>query len=154
VSTPRIAIVQLKVSNLQEISATLGFGIAEGLVSHLARRLTSWNEDRGLVARVDTAAFAVALQLPEGMEAMEVARELRAHSSEPFTTAGITLQAAVVLGVALAPRDGANATEALRCAHAALEAAILQQTNIAGFASSSAGQRAAVPALPAKDADG
>jgi diguanylate cyclase (GGDEF)-like protein len=134
---PRIAIVQLMVTNLQEISATLGFEIAEGLVSHLAQQLTSWNEGRGMVARLDTAAFAVAMELPQGMDATEVAQHLRAHSSAPFTTAGITLHATVVLGVALAPRDGANATEALRCAHAALEAAILQNTSIASFASSS-----------------
>jgi diguanylate cyclase (GGDEF)-like protein len=134
---PRIAVVQLLVTNLQEISATLGFVIAESLVSHLAQQLTTWNDTRGLVARIDTAAFAVAIELPQGVDAMAVAQQLREQSSAPLTTAGITLQAAVVLGVALAPRDGASAAEALRCAHAAIEAATLQRTSIAGFAVSS-----------------
>lgn len=137
VQPPPLAIVQLMVTNLQEISATLGFEIAEGLVRHLTQQLASWNEGRGLVVRLDTASFAVAMELPHGIDATGVAQQVRAHSSAPFTTAGITLHAAVVLGVALAPRDGANATEALRCAHAALEAAILQRTSIASFAQSS-----------------
>jgi diguanylate cyclase len=131
---PRIAVVQLVVSNLQEISATLGFEIAERLVANLARQLAEWNEDRGLVARLDSAAFAVALELPQGMEAASLAQELRERCSAPFTTAGIMLQATVVLGVAVAPRDGATATEALRCAHAAIEAATLQRASIASFA--------------------
>jgi diguanylate cyclase (GGDEF)-like protein len=136
-ATPRIAIIQLVVTNLQEISATLGFEIAERLVGHLAQQLTTWNDSRGLVARIDTAAFAVAIELPPGGDATAVAQQLREESSAPLTTAGITLQAAVVLGVALAPRDGATATEALRCAQAAIEAATLQRTSIASFAVSS-----------------
>ncbi|MEO8313539.1 MAG: phosphodiesterase [Pseudomonadota bacterium] len=131
---PRIAVLQLVITNLQEISATLGFDMAERLVSHLSQQLTAWNDERGLVARLDTAAFAVAIALPEKANAMEMAQQLRDQSIAPFTTAGITLQAVVVLGVAIAPRDGATATEALRCAQAAIEAATMQRTSIAGFA--------------------
>jgi len=55
----------------------------------------------------------VALELPAGMEAAEMARQLRECSGAPFTTAGIMLNAAVVLGVAMAPDDGATASEVL-----------------------------------------
>ncbi|MEO6079516.1 MAG: EAL domain-containing protein [Steroidobacteraceae bacterium] len=134
---PRIVVIQLVVTNLQEISATLGFEIAERLVNHLAQQLTAWNDGRGLVARLDTSAFAVAIDLPEGKDAEDVARQLQGLSSAAFTTAGVSLQAAVILGVALAPRDGATAAEALRCAHAAVEAANLQRCSIASFAVSS-----------------
>jgi diguanylate cyclase (GGDEF)-like protein len=133
----RVAIVQLVITNLQEISATLGFDIAERLVSHLGEQLTDWNDERGLVTRLDTAAFAVAIELTEGADAMDIAQQLRIRSSAPFTTAGITLQPAVTIGVALAPRDAATAAEALRCAQAAIEAATLQRTGIAAFAVSS-----------------
>ena len=133
----RIGIVQLAVTNLQEISATLGFEIAERLVSHLAQQLQTLSAGRGLVARLDTASFAVAIELAPGEEADGLAQQLQQRSSEPFTTAGITLQAAVVLGVALAPRDAGMAAEALRCAQAAIEAAILQRTSIGVFARSS-----------------
>jgi diguanylate cyclase (GGDEF)-like protein len=132
--TTQLGIIQLVVTNLQEISATLGFDIAERVVNHLAQQLSAWNGDRGLVARLDSAAFAVAVELPEGADAAAVAQQIREHSSAPFTTAGITLQATVLLGVALAPRDGKTAAEALRCAHAAVEAASSQRTSIASFA--------------------
>lgn len=130
----RIVIVQLVITNLQEISATLGFEIAERLVSHLAQQLSECKDEPGLVARLDSAAFAVAVPLPEGRDAMEFAQKLRDRASAPFTTSGITLHATMVLGVAIAPQDGATATEALRCAHAAIEAATLQRTSIAAFA--------------------
>ena len=42
----------------------------------------------------------------------------------PLQTAGVSLQAAVVVGVARAPTDSSNAVEALRCAEAAIEAAV------------------------------
>ncbi|MEO6185064.1 MAG: EAL domain-containing protein, partial [Steroidobacteraceae bacterium] len=130
----RIGVVQIAVTNLQEISATLGFEIAERLVSHLAKQLQDMSEARGLVARLDTADFAVAIELAADADLAGVAQQLRDCSSSPLTTAGITLQAAVVLGVALAPRDALTATEALRCAQAAIEAAILQRTSIGTFA--------------------
>jgi diguanylate cyclase (GGDEF)-like protein len=130
----QLGVIQLVVTNLQEISATLGFEIAERVVNHLAQQLSAWNEGRGLVARLDSAAFAVAIELPDGADAATVARQIREHCSAPFTTAGITLQATVLLGVALAPRDGKTAAEALRCAHAAVEAASSQRTSIASFA--------------------
>ncbi len=133
----RIGVVQIAVTNLQEISATLGFEIAERLVSHLAKQLANMSEGRGLVARLDTADFAVAIELAADGDLAGVAQQLRDCSSSPLTTAGITLQAAVVLGVALAPRDALTATEALRCAQAAIEAAILQRTSIGTFAISS-----------------
>ena len=63
-------------------------------MSHLAQQLASWNDGRGLVARLDTASFAVAIELPEGVDAAtvaRVARQLREHSSAAFTTAGISL---------------------------------------------------------------
>ena len=43
----------------------------------------------------------------------------------------------MVLGVTIAPRDAVTSVEVLRCAHAAVEAAILQRTSMARFAASS-----------------
>jgi diguanylate cyclase len=131
------AIVQLVVTNLPEISATLGFEIAEGLASHMAQQLARWNEGRGIVARFDHATFAVAVELDREAELEAILQQLRECSGAAFTTTGIALQAAVVMGVAVAPRDATTAAEALRCAHAAVESAVLQRVNVAHFAASS-----------------
>lgn len=130
------AIVQLAITNLQEVSATLGFEIAEGMGLHLAQQLVRWNDGRGLVARFDNATFAVATELQRVEDAAGIAAELAECSAAAFATAGITLKASTVLGVAVAPRDADTAAEAMRCAHAAAESAVLQRVPIAHFAAS------------------
>jgi diguanylate cyclase (GGDEF)-like protein len=123
----QLGVVLMAVANLQEISASLGFDIAGQLVRHLAGSIGKLAGEHSLVARVDATHFMVAVSpvTDNGMEAL--LSDLRACASQPLSTAGITLQAAVVLGAALAPRHGQSATELLRCAEAALETAIQQK---------------------------
>lgn len=133
----QLAVVQIVVTNLQEISATLGFEIAGRLIGHIAQQLDGVTGDAGLVARLDGAGFAVAAQIDSVDEAQTLARRIRARCLAGLDTEGITLHAAVVLGVAVAPRDARSAGEALRCAHAAVEAALAAGEPIGNFAQSS-----------------
>jgi diguanylate cyclase len=119
--------VLLAVTNLQEISASLGFDIAAELVRHLAQNLGEPGDGEDLVALVDATHFVVAAPVSSQSGVDALLRELRLRASRPLTTAGIRLQAAVVLGAALAPHHGGNAVELLRCAEAALETAIQQK---------------------------
>ncbi|HYP80387.1 MAG TPA: EAL domain-containing protein, partial [Steroidobacteraceae bacterium] len=128
----RAGLVLLAVNNLQEISASLGFDMAEQLVWHIGRCLEPWSDDDGLVARVDSAHFAVAVCPLRDADVGMLARRVREHSQTPLDTAGITLQAAVVLGAATASRHG-NATELLRCAEAAVETAVQTRQPFACF---------------------
>jgi len=123
----QLGVVLVAITNLQEISASLGFDIAGQLVQHLAGSIGGLAGEHSLVARVDTTHFVVAIAsvTDESMEALLA--DLRASAGRPLATAGITLQAAVVLGAALAPRHGTTANELLRCAEAALETAIQQR---------------------------
>jgi diguanylate cyclase (GGDEF)-like protein len=129
-----LGIVVLAITNLREISASLGFEIAEQLVRHVARRIEPGHGAHGLVARTDAAYFAVVTRFATDGELMALLADLRARSEAPLATAGITLQAAAVLGAAVAPRDGSHATELLRCAEAALETAIRDRQPHALFA--------------------
>jgi EAL domain-containing protein (putative c-di-GMP-specific phosphodiesterase class I)/GGDEF domain-containing protein len=129
----RIGIVRVAVTNLQEISAGLGFEIAEQLVWHLARCLEHWSDQGGLVARIDSSHFLVAVCPMQDDDLAALATQVRERSQAPLATAGITLQAAVVLGAAVAPRHGSNATELLRCVEAAVETAVLQKQPFALF---------------------
>ncbi|HTP40112.1 MAG TPA: EAL domain-containing protein [Steroidobacteraceae bacterium] len=123
----QVGVVLVAVTNLREISASLGFDMAGQLVRHLARTIGGFADDNSLVARVDATHFMVAVTSlsDSGMETLLA--DVRQRASLPLATAGITLQAAVVLGAALAPRHGDSAGELLRCAEAALETAIQQQ---------------------------
>jgi EAL domain-containing protein (putative c-di-GMP-specific phosphodiesterase class I)/GGDEF domain-containing protein len=129
----RIGVVRLAVTNLQEISASLGFEIAEQLVWHLARCLEHWSADGGLVARIDSSHFLVAICPMQDEDLVSLITQVRERSQTPLDTAGITLQAAVVLGAAMAPRHGSNATELLRCVEAAVETAVSQKQSYALF---------------------
>jgi diguanylate cyclase (GGDEF)-like protein len=119
----RLCVVLVAVGNLQEISATLGFDIAGELVEHLGRCLSAWQGADALVARVDSVHFLVAAtNLAEG-DIQPLVQQVGLRCREPLATAGIALQAAVVLGAAVAPRHGQSAHELLRCAEAAVETA-------------------------------
>jgi predicted signal transduction protein with EAL and GGDEF domain len=122
-----LGVVLIAITNLQEISAGLGFDIAGELVRHLAASLGRLSAGNRLVARVDAAHFLVAVcPLPDAAITRLLA-EVRELARRPLATAGVTLQPAVVLGAALAPQHGAAASELLRCAEAALETAIQQK---------------------------
>jgi len=129
----RIGIVRIAVTNLQEISASLGFEIAEQLVWHLARCLEHWSENGGLVARIDSSHFLVAICPMKDEDLLSLITQVRERSQMPLDTAGITLQAVVVLGAAMAPRHGRNAAELLRCVEAAVETAVSQKQSYALF---------------------
>ena len=118
------AIVMIGITNLQELSAGLGSGIADEMIRHLSAQLTRWQGETGLVARIDTARFLVLVEGTSDSKLPGLARAVRASALLPLQTAGVSLQAAVVIGVARSPTDSANAAEALRCAEAAIEAAI------------------------------
>ncbi|MEO8307033.1 MAG: EAL domain-containing protein [Pseudomonadota bacterium] len=118
------AIIMLGVTNLQEMSAGLGSGIADEMIRHLTAQLARWQGENGLVARMDTARFVVLVDGTSPNALPALARSVRASALLPLQTAGVSLQAAVVVGVARAPTDSSNAVEVLRCAEAAIEAAI------------------------------
>jgi EAL domain-containing protein (putative c-di-GMP-specific phosphodiesterase class I) len=82
---------------------------------------------------VDATHFVVAVTPLPATGPESLLAGLRRRASRPLTTAGITLQAAVVLGAAVAPDHGAGASELLRCAEAALESAFQQEQRQALF---------------------
>jgi len=128
-----VGMVLIAVTNLQEISASLGNEVTEQLVLHLARSLQGWSGENGLVARIDATHFAVATS-PVTEGGMNAFVPLVCERSQtPLATAGITLQAVTVLGAVVTSRHGGNAAELLRCAEAAVETAIQQRQPYAFF---------------------
>jgi EAL domain-containing protein (putative c-di-GMP-specific phosphodiesterase class I)/GGDEF domain-containing protein len=129
----RLCVVLVAVTNLPEISATLGFDIAGEMVDHLARCLGTWQSGHGLVARVDSSHFLVAAAGLEEADLEPMVEQVGLRCREPLTTAGITLNAAVVLGAAVAPRHGHGGNELLRCAEVAIETAMQKKQAHAFF---------------------
>jgi len=132
-----LAIIQCTITNLQEVSATLGYHIAAEVVAHVGRQLAAARAEGGVVARMDGADFVV-VQPVAGPDAADVlAARMQELATRPLATAGIMLRATVVIGIAVAPQDAATSVEALRCAHAATEAAEATHKGIGRFAKSS-----------------
>jgi diguanylate cyclase len=129
----QVTIILLAATNLHEISASLGFDISERLIGHLSFCLTQPHGDNTLVVRIDGTHFAVLLDQAPGAEIMELAKQVHERARTPLTIKGISLRAAVVLGVATVPREVNKAVEALRCAEAAVETAFEQHLPIAYF---------------------
>lgn len=134
---PGLVVVQCAVTNLREVSASLGFHMADRLVAHVASRLAEAAGEAGMVARLGGAEFAVAAPADDEVPASELAARIRACCAQPLVTEGITLRATVVLGIAAAPADATGAGEILRCAHAAAEAAMAAGHPVAHFANAS-----------------
>ena len=130
-------VVKCAVTNLQEISASLGFRMAGRMVAHIAHQLTEEVGEDGLVARLDGSEFALVARLDGDDEALAIAERVRMRCAEPLTTDGVMLRATVVLGVAVTPRDASTAEEVLRCAHAAAEAALAGGQPMTQFARAS-----------------
>jgi EAL domain-containing protein (putative c-di-GMP-specific phosphodiesterase class I)/GGDEF domain-containing protein len=112
------------VTNLAEISASLGHEIAEQLTRHLARCLGDWQGEHSFVARIDAASFLIASRGVTADAMSALLEQARTRARTPLATAGITLQAAITAGAALGPANGTSANELLRCAEAAVETAV------------------------------
>jgi diguanylate cyclase len=130
-------IVVVKLTNLQEIAASLGFAIGELLVRHIATQIKEKQAAEGFVARIDAASFVLIGSNVAVSQVENFAMSLRETAQAKLHTAGIALQAAVVLGVSDVPQYSTDAVEALRCAEAAAEAAIQSQRTLARFDSDS-----------------
>ncbi|HWL63930.1 MAG TPA: EAL domain-containing protein [Steroidobacteraceae bacterium] len=119
-----LGVVLVTVTNLAEISASLGHGMVDQLTRHLARCLADWQGEGSFVARIDAANFLVASRRISTDGIGILLQEVRARARTPLDTAGITLQAAITAGAAVGPTDGTTANELLRCAEAAVETAM------------------------------
>jgi diguanylate cyclase (GGDEF)-like protein len=127
-----IAVVLVAATNLQELSAALGFEMSQRIVVRIATALKRWYSESTFVARFDSARFAV-LMAGRQIDSRTLANQLREVVSEPIHTSGITLTPAATAGVALAPLHGTNAAELLRCAEAATETAMRTHARIGIF---------------------
>jgi diguanylate cyclase (GGDEF)-like protein len=129
----QLGVAVVAITNLPEISANLGFDITDHLTRHVARSIGGGHDAQGIVARMDTARFVVARRGVDA-DSMRALLDQALHRTQlPLETAGIKLQAAVVMGAALAPADGTNANELLRCAEAAIQTAISRNQPCAFF---------------------
>jgi diguanylate cyclase (GGDEF)-like protein len=117
------ALMLLDLDRFKEINDTLGHQTGDAVLVHLADRLKDVARASDTVARLGGDEFAlVLLGAQDGSSALFVAERIRRALDEPFVIDELTLQLEASIGIAIFPRDGADAEQLLKRADIALYA--------------------------------
>jgi diguanylate cyclase (GGDEF)-like protein len=117
------ALLMIGIARAPDVVKSMGHAIADRLMHDAAERLRRVAADR-LAARAAEWQFLVWLPGAARAEAIAVAFALRDALGEPYQEAGMALDLAPAVGIALAPMHGRRADELLRHADVALFAAL------------------------------
>lgn len=115
------AVFILDIDRFKDVNDTLGHPVGGALLKAISDRLRRCVRDGDTVARLGGDEFAILQSLPEGdMESEGLARRIVQVIGEPFEIDGHHLSIGTSIGIALAPKDGADPDQLIRNADLAL----------------------------------
>jgi diguanylate cyclase (GGDEF)-like protein len=104
-----VAVMLLDLDHFKEVNDTLGHYVGDRLLVEVANRLRGALRVGDFIARLGGDEFAIlAYHVDNEALAIEVANRVRAGFGTTFPLSGADLAAQCSLGIALAPRDGAD----------------------------------------------
>ena len=115
-----VALVQLDLDRFKEVNDSLGHTWGDELLVQVGRRLVDRAPAGATVARVGADEFAVACRVGGAGAAAELAKRLRGAVTTSYPLAGLTIDAAATVGVALAPDHGDDSPTLMRRVDVAL----------------------------------
>ncbi len=116
-----LALHYLDLDQFKAVNDTLGHPIGDRLVQEVAHRLRNGARDTDTVARLGGDEFAIVqTAISSPIDATEMAARLIALIEAPFEIDGHHIVIATSIGIALAPQDGVDADQLLKCADLAL----------------------------------
>ncbi|HEY1588949.1 MAG TPA: diguanylate cyclase, partial [Rhodanobacter sp.] len=116
-----LALLCLDLDQFKTVNETLGHPTGDALLKAVAQRLTDGTREIDTVARLGGDEFSIvqtAIEKPT--DATGFANRLLNLMSTPFEVAGHQIVIGTSIGIALAPQDGLDADQLLRCADMAL----------------------------------
>jgi diguanylate cyclase (GGDEF)-like protein len=121
----KIAVMLIDLDRFKNVNDSLGRPTGDALLKQVAEWLARNRGDANLVARLGADHFAVVLpNVAPGRELERLLEDmLRALLAHPFSLQGAELRVSITVGVALFPKDGADAETLFRNAEAALKKA-------------------------------
>ena len=121
---PDLAVLMLDLDRFKEINDTLGHPVGDALLQAVAARLRGCVRETALVARLGGDEFAVIEYVANPpIEVSALAERITAALCEPFDLGDHQVTTGTSIGIAVAPRDGADSDEILKCADLALYSA-------------------------------
>jgi diguanylate cyclase (GGDEF)-like protein len=130
-----VAVLLLDLDRFKEINDTLGHGNGDQLLRELAGRLHAALGPQRCVARLGGDEFAVLVRSAAGVhEALEAAAVVHQVLGSPFEIAGLALDVAASIGVALGPEHGSDATLLLQRADVAMYLAKAERSGVEVYA--------------------
>ncbi|MHC2338815.1 diguanylate cyclase (GGDEF)-like protein [Bradyrhizobium sp. USDA 4454] len=121
---PSLAVLMLDLDRFKEVNDTLGHPAGDVLLKLVAGRLRRCVGDTTLVARLGGDEFAVIDYVTDPVtEAGLLAEKIKKALSEPIDLGHHRVTTTTSIGIAIAPRDGADSDEVLRSADLALYSA-------------------------------
>lgn len=118
------ALLFIDLDNFKNINDTFGHGVGDQLLRKVGTRLKTCVVDGDLLARLGGDEFALLTwRYADEAEAAALAERLLVLLAEPYQCDNVMLESRTSIGVALAPRDGADPQSLLQCADLALYAA-------------------------------
>lgn len=112
-------LLRVELGRFRDLHEAFGQDLSDALLRQAADRIVGAVRQSDTVARVDSAGFAVLLPGAGADGAASVARKLLRALGGHFQVLGHDMQITPVIGVALAPADGANFPTLLKCAEMA-----------------------------------
>ena len=120
----RLAVLFIDLDDFKGVNDTLGHATGDALLIGVAERLRGCLRRPDMAARLGGDEFAILLEeLEDPAEAEIVAKRIFDGLKAPFDVAGHTVHVRASVGVAVADRDGDNASNLMRHADVAMYAA-------------------------------
>lgn len=121
---PKLAVLMLDLDRFKEVNDTLGHPAGDALLQAVAARLHGCVRETALIARLGGDEFAVIDYVKKPVaEASALAERIKKALCAPFDLGDHQVTTGTSIGVAIAPRDGANPDEILKSADLALYSA-------------------------------
>jgi diguanylate cyclase (GGDEF)-like protein len=121
---PMLAVLMLDLDRFKEVNDTLGHPAGDRLLQGVAARLRGCIRDTSLIARLGGDEFAVIDYVTNPVvEASALAERIGKALCEPFDLGDHQVITGTSIGIAIAPRDGADSDEIMKSADLALYSA-------------------------------
>jgi diguanylate cyclase (GGDEF)-like protein len=119
-----LAVLMLDLDRFKEINDTLGHPVGDSLLQAVAARLRGCIRKSALIARLGGDEFAVIERVANPViEATAIAESIRQALSEPFDLGDHQVVTGASIGISIAPYDGLDSDQILKCADLALYSA-------------------------------